>query len=812
MSQKKKMRTTHSQNLGLISSNTRSKTKTHSKGIGDNTVGSLCSNINNEKLEHGNCNKLNSNSIGSNSSDGGGGDNSNIDGSNDCHNNNVSNGGRDNISSSNNSNINSSNGSGRSNCKINVSSGGNSNISNDGNCIVNNDSNSDNVNINNRDINYDNNQQLNNLNNSEQLDIVNYNELLYNEDDFEWINEPMVNEELFDREKFFEENSSIYSNSFSSNISTNISTPSYSSVSTESTNESNSQIQKKNIYQPVLRIKNNTSWTNKYFEKKNNGKSCKKCNRSYSLTTSTSNLASHLREVHGISKNNFKINNKSIESQSGNQQRQTNLHECLETIQALPRNLQNDINNHLTKWIVNEMLPFSVISSKNFKELCYKLNKRYQVPSILTLKTNILDNVEHTKDQLKLLLKKSSISVNFTMDTWTQFHTPFICITIHWLDQDFKMYQALLSIESFSYPHTGINIASKLNEVFSKWDLHKKILAGVTDNASNMALAMSMLENVVHIKCGAHTIQLAVKKGLECIEETLLDRALGLNKWLLNHDKHRERLHIMQKNILQQEFNDPLLLPDENSNLESEPDTDLEFNDNSLNMVIQNNNNSISNKHTQVLNPVKSVVTRWNSIFFVLERLLKLRESVELLIKNLSNDPNRDYKNDGISLDSLFLTNNEWVAVEELVNILKPFADATKILSGSNYPTLNIVNPIINNLNKKLREFQEKIDDLEIGKVIYVMLEQINYRWRDPGMTALVATFLDPRFRDLNFLNLVERKEVHKYVHNLILKCLENNNQCDLNDMEVGSVKSALSSFFEDNSARGKYFFLILNN
>ena len=53
----------------------------------------------------------------------------------------------------------------------------------------------------------------------------------------------------------------------------------------------------------------------------------------------------------------------------------------------------------------------------------------------------------------------------------------------------------------------------------------------------------------------------------------------------------------------------------------------------------------------------------------------------------------------------------------------------------------------------------------------------------------------------------MERKEVHKYVHNLILKYLENNNQCDLNDMEEGSVKSALSSFFEDNSARGKYFF-----
>ncbi|CAJ0759325.1 14857_t:CDS:2, partial [Entrophospora sp. SA101] len=77
--------------------------------------------------------------------------------------------------------------------------------------------------------------------------------------------------------------------------------------------------------------------------------------------------------------------------------------------------------------------------------------------------------------------------------------------------------------------------------------------------------------------------------------------------------------------------------------------------------------------------------------------------------------------------------------------------------------------------------------------------------WNDPGITALTATFLDPRFKDLNFLTHVKRKEVHKYIHNLILKYLENNNQCNLNDIEEnsGSLKSALSLFFEDVSAKG---------
>ncbi|CAJ0906794.1 16763_t:CDS:2, partial [Entrophospora sp. SA101] len=46
-----------------------------------------------------------------------------------------------------------------------------------------------------------------------------------------------------------------------------------------------------------------------------------------------------------------------------------------------------------------------------------------------------------------------------------------------------------------------------------------------------------------------------------------------------------------------------------------------------------------------------------------------------------------------------------------------------------------------------------------------------------------------PRFKDLNFLTHVKRKEVHKYIHNLILKYLENNNQCNLNDIEENSDK-----------------------
>jgi len=39
-------------------------------------------------------------------------------------------------------------------------------------------------------------------------------------------------------------------------------------------------------------------------------------------------------------------------------------------------------------------------------------------------------------------------------------------------------------------------------------------------------------------------------------------------------------------------------------------------------------------------------------------------------------------------------SSNEFTVIEELVDILKPFNDATEILSGDLYPTLGIVQPV----------------------------------------------------------------------------------------------------------------------
>ena len=62
--------------------------------------------------------------------------------------------------------------------------------------------------------------------------------------------------------------------------------------------------------------------------------------------------------------------------------------------------------------------------------------------------------------------------------------------------------------------HTSENICAFLKEVANEWNIDKKIVAIVTDNASNMKLAVT-LGGWKPVSCFAHTLNLAVTDALK---------------------------------------------------------------------------------------------------------------------------------------------------------------------------------------------------------------------------------------------------------------------------------------------------------
>jgi hypothetical protein len=72
-----------------------------------------------------------------------------------------------------------------------------------------------------------------------------------------------------------------------------------------------------------------------------------------------------------------------------------------------------------------------------------------------------------------------------------------------------------------------------------------------------------------------------------------------------------------------------------------------------------------------------------------------------MLLNTLATKNDSDSKKDYNRLNSIMLTSDEWNLIQDLIPILKPFAEATEVLGGSTYCTHSIMNPILINIKKR---------------------------------------------------------------------------------------------------------------
>lgn len=79
--------------------------------------------------------------------------------------------------------------------------------------------------------------------------------------------------------------------------------------------------------------------------------------------------------------------------------------------------------------------------------------------------------------------------------------------------------------------HTGVNIMEVLKSAVVEWESEKANdrIAVITDNAMNMDVAVREVRLAPHIKCFAHTLNLATEAGLSLPHVSLL---LGRVRWV----------------------------------------------------------------------------------------------------------------------------------------------------------------------------------------------------------------------------------------------------------------------------------------
>ncbi|XP_046580866.1 E3 SUMO-protein ligase ZBED1-like [Haliotis rubra] len=225
---------------------------------------------------------------------------------------------------------------------------------------------------------------------------------------------------------------------------------------------------------------------------------------------------------------------------------------------------------------------------------------------------------------------KSSVWTHFELDA-----------NGHYLTSDWQLKSCVIATRRVEERHSGENIAEILKGIQSEFKI-QTVSGLTTDNASNMTVAARMAE-YPHVRCFAHTLQLAVGDALklDAVDNVIIHsrKLVSFFSKSLVATQHLEEV--------QKKLGKPI-------------------------------------KHV-----ISDVCTRWNSIYFMFERLVEVHADVVTVLHD-----DKKHK-------SLILKDAHWALMEHLVHCLKPLVSATEVLCSEQFPTAAGVYPLVFALMKK---------------------------------------------------------------------------------------------------------------
>lgn len=354
----------------------------------------------------------------------------------------------------------------------------------------------------------------------------------------------------------------------------------------------------------------------------------------------------------------------------------------------------------LLYFICVDKRPFDIVKGRGFKKLMHQACPSFKIPHVDTLKAQFDDYYSVMRLKVEKIFDNVD-HVALTCDIWSEMMTvtSYLGVTAHYL-QDDKLVSRCIATVALDQRHTGDFIAEKLKEICAGIHISlDKITAVVTDNGSNMIAGIAnFLEKNKHLPCFAHTINLIAESAMSVNDlEALVSKVRDIVKF----------------------FKTSVILSD-----------------------------SLRQKQTgsQPLKLILDVKTRWNSVYYMLQRYIELAPIVhQILMLNTKAPPTPSAV--------------EMQNIKTLICILKPLEYVTKELSGEQYVTISKLIPMVNCLKAQINNIPLAVGDGDgthgsvINTVKNEILKQIERRFGHIEDNYLIAMscLLDPRFKNIHF-------------------------------------------------------------
>ena len=355
------------------------------------------------------------------------------------------------------------------------------------------------------------------------------------------------------------------------------------------------------------------------------------------------------------------------------------------------------ITSKIVQMCAQDCRPLSIVKGGGFIEFCAALNSAYKVPVHTTVKTHLQLEYNKRKDELISQLKGQDIA--FTTDLWTSFGKQgYITVTYHYINDEWMMRTGVLGTRHMPEVHTGLNIASRIDEIRKEFHINIENVAGISrDNAANMDVAIASL-GYADTRCFGHTLQLTIKDGLSHPE---IEACIEAGRDVVSHFNHSPK-----------------------------------------------STGALKNQSTSPKALQQDVSMRWNSTYIMMNSLIPNRAGIYTVLHNKEfTKPDTARK--------LEISNEHWILMEKLCEVLKPFDVATSQLSGELYPTLGSVYPLIHGVltNHLLLNEDDCPEILYFKEKVTASLKKRFMVGQEHKCDDILASALHPHYKKLKFLS-----------------------------------------------------------
>ena len=170
----------------------------------------------------------------------------------------------------------------------------------------------------------------------------------------------------------------------------------------------------------------------------------------------------------------------------------------------------------------------------------------------------------------------------------------------------------------------------------------------------------------------------------------------------------------------------------------------------------------------KMLHVAQEVPTRWNSTFYMLQRLVLLKQPIHLYLEDTMTEVDRR---------SYDLSDSQWANAKGVLNLLEAIDQVTTTLLGEKYSTLSWCLQLLYGLRETAKSDENDSSTLSgiKTKLIKQLDEQLDEKFKlkkhKMDSPMVMAAALDPRFCKLSFLSDKEQHEMQRVLIEKINVC-----------------------------------------